>query len=95
MSRVNDTAADGTMVRAERLARECGYFEKPASELLRMAQELWEQSIKSGRVQSKTDVAAEIDENLLEYTAVTTALSHKDYIAHAEAMAKLDRLDRD
>lgn len=95
MSNDNDAGVDGTMMRTERFALERGYFEKPASELLRIAQELWQQTIKSGRDQSTTEVAAEPDENLLKYTAITAALSHKDYIAHVEAMAKLDRMDRD
>ena len=91
----NDPAASKVMFRAEKLARERGYFEMPASKLLRIAQERWEKSIKSARAPSETAVSVEIENNLLEYTAVTTALSHNDYVAHVEAMAKFDRSDRD
>ena len=91
MSNDNDPTR---MFPAEKLARERGYFEKPASELLRIAQELWKKSTKSARAQSKTVMSMEMEKELLEYAAVTNALSHEDYIAHVKAMAELDRLDQ-
>ena len=93
MSNDNDADVDGTMLPAEKLARERGYFEKSASELLQIAEELWMKNIKSARAPSKTGPIIEIEEDLLQYTAATIALSEQDYIAHIEAMLKIDHSD--
>jgi hypothetical protein len=95
MSNDNDADAGGAMLPAEKLARERGYSEKSASELLQIAEELWLKNIKSARAPSKTVSIIEIDENLLEYTAATIALSEQDYIAHIEAMVEIDQSDVD